>query len=285
MEEGFSLYKFTFKKLKELEFAPKSYEGQNFLVSDNALKRIISESKINYHDTIIEVGSGLGILTELMAKLSKRVISFEKDKKLFDFLKKNLDCYKNLELINCDFLKYDLLILEAKSPVKIVSNLPYSIASQVILKNCWSSLPIELCLYMVQREVAERITARPHTKTYGILSVFIQLYGDCKIVKNYNPQAFYPMPKVESSLIKIVPFENKNYNFVNDKRLKKIVKAAFQQRRKKCYNSIENTFKINNDSIKNALLDAGVRLDSRAEDISPQQYIRLTEEFVKCGII
>ncbi len=232
------------------------------------------------------MGAGLGTLTECIAKLSKRTISFEKDKKLFNFLKENLsNKYKNLELINFDFLEYDLLKLEVQTPVKIISNLPYSIASQVIFKICESNLPIELCLYMVQREVAERITAKPHTKKYGILSVFVQLYGDCQIIGNYSPKAFYPKPEVDSSLIRIIPFKNPICRFKDEEHLRKIVKTAFQQRRKKCYNSFRNSFKINNDEIKNVLIKAGIGLDLRPEDISPQQYVRLSEEFIKFEIV
>ena len=238
----------TIEIINKYNFVFQKKFGQNFLIDSHVLDKIISAADITKNDTILEIGPGIGSMTQHLCEKSGKVISVEIDKMLIPILEENLASYDNFVLINQDFLKLNVLDLLKEhncSHVKVVANLPYYITTPIIMSLFENNIPIESITVMVQKEVAERMEASPSTKDYGALSVAIQFYSTTDIVANVPPNCFIPRPNVGSAVIKLSLRKKPPYELFDTKLMFKIVRAAFNQRRKTLLNAINNSLELN----------------------------------------
>ncbi len=258
--------------------------GQNFLIDHNIARKIIKEAEIQPHDAVLEIGPGKGILTGGIADKAGRVVAVEIDRVLSERLKEKLESYKNLEIVSDDFMKIDLAeLLKRVSipgfPVKIISNLPYNITTPLIMRIL--SIPHEFrpveCVLMVQKEVADRITASPGGKDYGMLSVAIQYRCDVRKVFRVSRNVFLPIPKVDSTVIKLCVRKQPEVSVKDEEFFFKMARAAFSQRRKKMYNSVSGMLGVEKSVLWEAMEGAGVERDIRPEKLSISQFAAISD--------
>lgn len=254
--------------------------GQNFLIDDNVIDRILEGARVSEGDKIIEVGPGIGTLTREMAKKAEKVTAIEIDKNLIPILEETLSEFDNVEVINEDILKVDVekLVDEKLSggPVKLIANLPYYITTPIVMKFLEEDIPVTDIVVMVQKEVADRMNAVPSTKDYGALSVAVQYYCDTEIVAKAPRHMFIPQPNVDSTVIGLHIREEKKYNAENEDIFFKTVKAAFGQRRKTLLNSLSSMGMLDKASVKEVLSDAGIDEKRRGETLSIEEFAHLS---------
>lgn len=250
-------------------YKPKKFLGQNFLVDDNISRKIVNQLGVIEEDYVLEIGPGQGALTKHLAGFCKKYIAVEIDKSIAESLQEKYG--ETAKIINEDFLKYDLN--KFRNPLKIIGNLPYNIASEILFKIFDSRDKIECAVLMVQKEFAKRLTAVPNTKDYGIMSVQTQVFSNPKILFNVPPTVFFPKPKVESSVIKLT-FEKGKNELLSKDVFKKLVRTAFGKRRKTLRNSLKDLFEEFNLAFDDFELffDFG----KRAEDIDIAGFINLS---------
>ena len=271
--------------------------GQNFLIDQNILQFIVNTATICPDDVILEVGAGTGALTSLLAEKAQMVFSVEVDNGLFKLANEALQPYRNVHLINKDVLssknalepqvESELLSyiksLQEKSALKVVSNLPYSISTPLIIKLLEGPLPIGQMVLTLQKDIVNRLVAQPGTKDYGILSIVAQYFSDINVVKTLPPEVFWPAPKVESAVVIFyVHKESLLKNISNYKLFQKIVRTIFASRRKIIVNSLVNSkpplIPIPKEHILTILSRSGIAPDQRGETLTPEQFVRLSEE-------
>lgn len=255
--------------------------GQNFLIDGNTVRKIVYLAGITKEDCVIEIGPGMGTLTEELAINAKKVISIELDNRLKPILEETLAPYHNTKIIYEDVLKVDLKkLIENECEglnVKIVANLPYYVTTPIIAKLIESELPVESISVMVQKEVAQRIVAKAHTKEYGSLSLFVQFYTEAKILMNVPKTVFMPKPTIDSAVLNLklrdrLPEANKDNYF-------HLVRAAFSKRRKTIINALSSYgLDIDKEELRDALKRAGIEEATRGEDLCLEDYIRLSLE-------
>ena len=267
--------------------------GQNFLIDQNTLMSIPDIAELNESDVVLEIGTGTGGLTRLLAERSRHVFTVEVDRKLFELSSDILKLYKNVTLVNADILKTkhelnpDVLSLvdnwrkeHNQAYIKVVSNLPYNISTPVIVNLLESGMPISMMVLMLQKEITERMAAIPGTREYGILSIITQLFSEVEIVKTLSPSVFWPRPDVYSAIVKVVVQKDKYFSRITDYSLfKKIIYAIFTSRRKTLLNSLEQLKlpNITRERMKNIIEDMQLGERIRGEDLSLEQLIRLSE--------
>ncbi len=277
-----------FKRMSEYGIKPVKSLGQNFLLDNNTIEKIIDAANITANDLVIEIGPGAGSLTKKLAERAGNLIAIEIDKKLIPLLNDVMAGVSNFELINADILKIDIKsqILD-KYPnytsYKVVANLPYYITTSIIMGILESDNPPSLLIVMMQKEVAERMAAGPGNKTYGSLSVVSGYYCRVKKIMDVSPNCFYPKPAVSSSVIRMDVRDNPEVTIDNERFFFKLIKSAFAQRRKKVSNSISNTLglNINKIDIEMLLEDMGLVADIRAERLSIQDFAVLSNRLPK----
>ena len=238
----------TIDIIKKYDFNFQKKFGQNFLIDTHVLNKICSESGLGKNDLAIEIGPGIGALTQYLAITAKAVVAVEIDKNLLPILGDTLKDYKNTELINADFLKVDLekLIDECIQKygefdnIRIIANLPYYITTPIIMNVLESHTHIDSITVMIQKEVADRMQAAPGSKNYGALSLAVQYYSDPYVVAFVPQNCFIPRPKVGSSVIRLDIYKDKPIKTVNEKLMFQIIRAGFNQRRKTLVNSLIN---------------------------------------------
>ena len=254
--------------------------GQNFLIDDNVIDKIIDGARVKEGDKVIEVGPGIGTLTREMAKRAEKVVAVEIDKNLIPILKETLADFGNTEVVNEDILKVDInkLVDEKLSggPVKLIANLPYYITTPIVMKFLEEDIPVTDIVVMVQKEVADRMNAVPSTKDYGALSVAVQYYCDTEIVAKAPRHMFIPQPKVDSTVIGLHIREEKKYKADNEQLFFKTVKAAFGQRRKTLLNSLSSMGVLDKAKIKEVLAEAGIDEKRRGETLSIEEFANLS---------
>lgn len=254
--------------------------GQNFLIDDNVIDKIIDGARVKEGDKVIEVGPGIGTLTREMAKRAEKVVAVEIDKNLIPILKETLADFDNTEVVNEDILKVDInkLVDEKLSggPVKLIANLPYYITTPIVMKFLEEDIPVTDIVVMVQKEVADRMNAVPSTKDYGALSVAVQYYCDTEIVAKAPRHMFIPQPKVDSTVIGLHIREEKKYKADNEQLFFKTVKAAFGQRRKTLLNSLSSMGVLDKAKIKEVLVEAGIDEKRRGETLSIEEFAHLS---------
>ena len=259
--------------------------GQNFLIDDNVIDRILEGARLSETDRIIEVGPGIGTLTREMGKVAENVVAIEIDKTLIPILKETLADLDNVEVVNEDILKVDVqgLINEKLNggPVKLVANLPYYITTPIVMKFLEEDIPVTDIVVMVQKEVADRMNAQPSTKDYGALSVAVQYYCDTEIVAKAPRHMFVPQPNVDSIVIGLHVRDEKKYVVDNEDIFFKTVKASFGQRRKTLLNSLGGLGFLSKDEIREALQAANIDEKRRGETLSIDEFANLSNEINK----
>ena len=259
--------------------------GQNFLIDDNVIDRILEGARLSETDRIIEVGPGIGTLTREMGKVAENVVAIEIDKTLIPILKETLADLDNVEVVNEDILKVDVqgLINEKLNggPVKLVANLPYYITTPIVMKFLEEDIPVTDIVVMVQKEVADGMNAKPSTKDYGALSVAVQYYCDTEIVAKAPRHMFVPQPNVDSIVIGLHVRDEKKYVVDNEEIFFKTVKASFGQRRKTLLNSLGGLGFLSKDEIREALQAANIDEKRRGETLSIDEFANLSNEINK----
>lgn len=257
--------------------------GQNFLVDENILYKIIDGAEVNEEDMVIEVGPGIGTLTQGLADRAGKVVAVEIDKTLIPILGETLADRDNVDVINEDILKIDIhKLIDEKSqgrPVKVIANLPYYVTTPIIMKFLEEKVPIQNIVVMIQKEVADRMQAKPNTKDYGSLSVAVQYYCDPEIVARVPKTVFIPQPKIESTVIRLKVLKEPKVKVQNEKMLFAVVKAAFGKRRKTLLNALSNSgLNIDKETIKKALENADIEANRRGETLTIEEFAKLADK-------
>lgn len=262
-------------KEKYEKYRPKKFLGQNFLTDENIARKITESLKVTGNDTVIEIGPGQGILTKYLMKLTRNFTAVELDKSIYINLKEKFK--EELNIIHQDFLKFDLIkfseSLTGNSKIKIIGNIPYNITSEILFKLFNNNDLIDSAVLMMQKEVAQRLQAKPNTKEYGILAVQTQVNSDPKILFNVSSSSFFPKPKVESSVVKL-NFECRKYLIKDKEIFRNLVRSSFGQRRKTLGNSLKSFFERMNLTESKPEFDYG----RRAENVSIEEYVKLSND-------
>ncbi len=273
----------TIAVLKKYKFTFQKKFGQNFLIDAHVMNKIITSSSVSKDSFVLEIGPGIGTMTQFLCKSAKAVAAIEIDQNLIPILHDTLSCFDNVDIIHEDILKVDLVQLVMKKncgkPIKVVANLPYYITTPIIMGLFESSVPLESITVMVQKEVAERMRAQPGKKDYGALSLAVQYYAKPVIVANVPPNCFIPRPKVGSSVICLNCHKEPPVKVKDKKLLFDIIRAAFNQRRKTLANSLNNDSKISltKDQIQKSIEMLGVPFNIRGEMLSLEQFAQLSD--------
>ena len=259
--------------------------GQNFLIDTNVIDRILEGARVKEGDYVIEVGPGIGTLTKEMGRSAEKVVAIEIDKTLIPILEETLADFPNIEVINQDILKVNVqeLVKEKLNggPVKLVANLPDYITTPIVMKFLEEDIPVTDIVVMVQKEVADRMNAKPNTKDYGALSVAVQYYCDTEIVAKAPRHMFVPQPNVDSIVIGLHVRDEKKYVVDNEDIFFKTVKASFGQRRKTLLNSLGGLGFLSKDQIREALQAANIDEKRRGETLSIDEFANLSNEINK----
>ncbi len=272
--------------IKKYEFSFKKNFGQNFLVDERVLDKIVSAADINEKDLVIEVGPGIGTLTQAMAKKAGKVISVEIDKTLVPILGELLEDYNNIEIINEDILKVDINEIIEKHKgmnVKMAANLPYNITTPIIMGILEKHIPMDSLTVMIQKEVAYRMNAKPSTKDYGSLSLVTQYYCEPYLVANVPQNCFMPRPNVDSAVIKLSILKEPRIKVKDEKFMFNFIKAGFSQRRKTLVNCIFSSglVTLNKEEIGKVLNELGYDERVRGESLTLEDYGKISDKMLE----
>lgn len=272
----------TIEVLNKYKFIFQKKFGQNFLIDTHVLDKIIQAAEITKEDFVLEIGPGIGTLTQYLCENAREVVAVEIDKMLIPILKDTLSDYDNVTVINQDILKFDLdtLVRERNNgrPIKVVANLPYYITTPIIMDLFERHLPLVNVTVMVQKEVADRMQAQPGSKDYGALSLAVQYYAEPYIAANVPPNCFMPRPNVGSAVIKLTLHTKAPIKVVDEKLLFKMIRASFNQRRKTLVNGLNNSAELSfsKDLVQKALEANGISENIRGEALTLSQFAALT---------
>jgi len=267
------------QELREYGFFPKKRLGQHFLIDRNILNKVIRTAEVGKEDVVVEVGPGLGEMTEALARLAKRVIAVEIDARLVEILKKKLEDWPNVEVVQSDVLRVDFksFLKKEEHPVKVVANLPYQITTPLLFRFIEARGVFSTFTLMLQREVAERMAASPGGKEYGRLSVLIQMFLDLSVRFFIPPTAFFPSPKVESAVVHMVWKEKPMVDKQDEEWFIKVVKASFGYRRKTLVNALKHSRLPLPESTGSKMEKVGIDPQRRPETLTIAEFIRLAE--------
>ena len=272
----------TIEVLQKYNFVFQKKFGQNFLIDTHVLDKIIGSAEITKDDVVLEIGPGIGTMTQYLACAAKKVIAVEIDKALIPILEDTLSEYENVRVINHDVLKVDIAKLAEEEnggkPIKVVANLPYYITTPIIMGLFENHVPIKSITVMVQKEVADRMQVGPGTKDYGALSLAVQYYAKPYIVANVPPNCFMPRPKVGSAVIRLTRHEQCPVEVEDEKFMFRVIRASFNQRRKTLANGLNNApdIQVSKEDIAKALEELGVGASIRGETLTLEQFARLS---------
>lgn len=271
--------------LNKYGFSFKKSLGQNFLIDPNILRNIVSHANLTEESGAIEVGPGIGALTEHLARAAKKVVSFEIDQRLLPVLEDTLSPYDNVKIVHSDILKADVVkVIEEEMPgiqdIMVVANLPYYVTTPILMKLLNDRLPIRGFVVMMQKEVADRITAKPGTKEYGSLSIAIQYYCTAEVAMIVPKTVFMPQPNVDSAVIRLIKHDKPPVTVINEDFLFEVTRASFAQRRKTILNNLQAGLqdgKKKKDLIVAALEASGVEPTRRGETLTIEEFGRLAD--------
>ncbi len=285
IEERIATYIKTKQIIDKYSFHLKKNFGQNFLIDSHVINKIISASELTKDDLVVEVGPGIGGLTQELAEHAGEVISVEIDKNLIPILEETLVDYNNIKLVNADILKVDFMELVKGSNcknIKVVANLPYYITTPIIMNFLEKKYPISSITVMIQKEVAMRIAAKPGTKDYGALSLAVQYYCEPYLAANVPQNCFIPRPNVDSAVISLKVHENPCISVKNDEFMFKIIKAAFSKRRKTLLNCLFgfDGIDLTKEEIKNVLNKCGFDENIRGEALRLEDFALISDVIV-----
>lgn len=272
----------TLAVLQKYNFNFQKKYGQNFLIDTNILNKIIDAAEITKEDCVIEIGPGIGTMTQYLAESAGEVAAVEIDKNLIPILEDTLSAYDNVTIINEDILKVDInRIVQEKNggrPVKVVANLPYYITTPIIMGLFESHVPLKSITVMVQKEVADRMQVGPGTKDYGALSLAVQYYAKPQVIANVSPNCFIPKPGVGSAVIRLTRYEQPPVNAADEQYMFRVIRAAFNQRRKTLVNSLMNagSLGVTRERILEVLEEMGLGASVRGEALTLEQFAGLS---------
>ena len=269
--------------LKKEKFRFKKQFGQNFISDDHLLAKIVEAAEITPEDVVIEIGPGAATLTAALAEKAAQVIAIEIDKDLFPIIERRMAGYSNFELVAGDAMKVDFDALAAKygaKRYKVVANLPYYITTPIVMRFLEEGFRVSELVIMVQQEVADRFLANPGTKAYGAITAAINYYGSVSRAFNVPRTMFTPRPEVDSSIVKIKCYENKPFEADDEKLLRRVIKAAFGQRRKTLNNALK-ALNLPKDELDKALQRASIDAARRGETLSVEEFVCLSNEISK----
>lgn len=272
----------TIAVLQKYHFNFQKKYGQNFLIDTTVLEKIINAAEITEEDCVLEIGPGIGTMTQYLAERAREVVAVEIDKALIPILQETLSEYDNVTVVNEDILKVDIEKLVAEKnggkPIKVVANLPYYITTPIIMGLFESHVPLNSITVMVQKEVADRMQVGPGTKDYGALSLAVQFYSEPKLVANVPPNCFIPRPNVGSAVIRLTRYAEPPVAVDDEKKMFTIIRASFNQRRKTLVNGLANAANLNisKEQIAQALEEMGISTAVRGETLTLEQFARLS---------
>jgi 16S rRNA (adenine1518-N6/adenine1519-N6)-dimethyltransferase len=273
----------TIEILQKYNFNFQKKYGQNFLIDTRVLERIIDEAEIVSDDMVLEIGPGIGTMTQYLCERAREVVAVEIDETLIPILSDTLSQYDNVTVINEDILKLDINKIVGEhnngKPIKVVANLPYYITTPIIMGLFEKRVNIDSITIMVQKEVADRMKSGPGSKDYGALSLAVQYYSEPEIVANVPPNCFMPRPNVSSAVIRLKTYDNPPVKVENEELLFKLIRASFNQRRKTLTNGINNSGELNfsKEQVAEALAKMGLKENIRGEVLTLQQFGQLAD--------
>lgn len=272
----------TIVVLQKYNFTFQKKFGQNFLIDANILENIIDAAQVTSEDCVLEIGPGIGTMTQYLCENAREVVAVEIDKKLIPILEDTLSAYDNVTVINEDILKVDInAIVKEKNqgkPIKVVANLPYYITTSIIMGLFERHVPLDSITIMVQKEVADRMQVGPGTKDYGALSLAVQYYARPQVMLTVPSSCFMPRPNVDSAVIKLTTHQVPPVSVSDERLLFQIIRAAFNQRRKTLVNSLKNAADLNvtKDEVLAALEKMQLSATVRGEALTLEQFAQLT---------
>ena len=278
----------TIEVLQKYNFVFQKKFGQNFLIDTHVLDKIIAAAEITKDDFVLEIGPGIGTMTQYLAEAAREVIAVEIDTKLIPILEDTLSDYDNARVINNDVLKVDIAKLAEEEnggkPIKVVANLPYYITTPIIMGLFENHVPIKSITVMVQKEVADRMQVGPGTKDYGALSLAVQYYAKPYIVANVPPNCFMPRPKVGSAVIRLERYEEPPVKVKDEKLMFRIIRASFNQRRKTLANGLKNSAELDytKEEIEAAIEALGRGASIRGEALTLEEFAKLADFLYDC---
>ena len=284
MEEKLANPSRTIEIIRKYGFTFQKKFGQNFLIDEHVIRKIIEAARLGKEDCVVEIGPGIGALTQYLAESAGKVIAVEIDRMLIPILQETLAGYSNVSVLNQDILKTDLKeladVYNGGKPLKVVANLPYYITTPIIMELLESHVPMESVTVMVQKEVADRMQAGPGTKDYGALSLAVQYYSQHGIAANVPPNCFIPRPDVGSAVVHLAGIGKQRVQVKDEKLLFKIIRASFNQRRKTLANSLKNApdLSFSREAVVSALEKIGQSPTVRGEALTLEQFARLADE-------
>ena len=277
----------TIEVLNKYQFMFQKKFGQNFLIDTHVLEKIIRSANITKEDFVLEIGPGIGTMTQYLAEAAREVTAVEIDRNLIPILKDTLSGYDNVNVINEDILKVDICRLAQEKnggrPIKVVANLPYYITTPIIMGLFESHVPLDSITIMVQKEVADRMQVGPGTKDYGALSLAVQYYAQPGIVANVPPNCFMPRPKVGSAVIRLTRYAQPPVQVDDEKKMFRLVRASFNQRRKTLVNGLTNSPEVHatREAVLTALEQMGLSPTVRGEVLTLEQFAQLSNLLVE----
>lgn len=287
MREKLGNPKNTIEVIQKYQFAFQKKFGQNFLIDPHVLDKIIGAAGVTKEDMVLEIGPGIGTMTQYLAEAAREVVAVEIDNNLIPILKETLAEYDNVTVINEDILKVDIKTLAEEHnsgrPIKVVANLPYYITTPIIMGLFESNVPIDNITVMVQKEVADRMQVGPGSKDYGALSLAVQYYAEPYIVANVPPNCFIPRPNVGSAVIRLTRHKEMPVQVADPKLMFRLIRASFNQRRKTLQNGLNNAPDISftKEQIVAAIESLGVPATIRGEALDLQQFAQLANYFTE----
>lgn len=272
----------TIAVLQKYNFSFQKKFGQNFLIDTHVLDKIIRSAEITKEDMVVEIGPGIGTMTQYLACAAGKVAAIEIDKALIPILEDTLEGYENVQVINDDVLKVDIAKLAKEEnggrPIKVVANLPYYITTPIIMGLFENHVPLKSITVMVQKEVADRMQVGPGTKDYGALSLAVQYYAKPYIVANVPPNCFMPRPKVGSAVIRLERYDEPPVQVEDEKLMFRIIRASFNQRRKTLANGLKNSPELQflKEEIEKAIEGIGKSVSVRGEALTLEEFAALS---------
>lgn len=275
----------TIEVLQKYDFVFQKKFGQNFLIDSHVLDKIVSAAGITKDDFVLEIGPGIGTMTQYLAASARKVFAVEIDKALIPILEDTLKEFDNVQVINQDILKVDIKKLAEEhndgKPIKVVANLPYYITTPIIMGLFESQVPIDSITVMVQKEVTDRMKVGPGTKDYGALSLAVQYYAEPYIVANVPPNCFMPRPKVGSAVIRLTRHEKPPVEVADEKLMFRLIRASFNQRRKTLANGLNNSPELSysKEEIQQTIEKCGFKAGIRGEALTLEDFAKLANAF------
>ena len=282
-EKMLSNPKETIRVIQENNFTFRKSYGQNFLIDSHVLDKIVSAAEIDSETDVLEIGPGIGTMTQFLCERAREVVTVEIDKNLIPILNDTLSSYDNVTIINEDILKVDIKkIADEKNdgkPIKVVANLPYYITTPIIMGLFESHVPLDSITIMVQKEVADRMQTGPGSKDYGALSLAVQYYSKAEVLVEVSPNCFIPRPKVGSSVIKLTLHKDERVSVNDEKLMFRLIRASFNQRRKTLSNGIKNSPELSysREDVVEALKEMGLDENIRGEKLSLEEFAKLSD--------